>query len=353
MCWQRWMKPKNTALGLALLLIFCVGGVSAQTTTLYQVYVTPGALDRLTFIDVLTGAQTRLDVDGERFTILEDGVLFFDRTTRRARAAAPNGTLRDHPFAQLTGDATRIDWTVGGGQIAWTLTSGSAPNLFTTTLVANLDGSNQREVFADSNSEGVRAFPVLLSTTTLYMDYQPDVIGDITPFRQYAGMFALDLATGETAMLPGEPGCFCGGGIGAGRFVRLTLAANLGGFDARVVDLTTGSDRLIAGLGAFTQGGDVVIAPDGRYAAYALGDIRDLGLPTQRVRTVIALIDLATMTQRQLLAAEGQVLRPFQFTEGALLLLDPQANTTLKADLATGALVTVAHSLYLGTVQIS
>ena len=120
-----------------------------------------------------------------------------------------------------------------------------------------------------------------------------------------------------------------------------------------VIDLTLRSESIIPSLGGFTQGGDVIVEPEGRYAAYALGEIRDLGLPTQSVRTVIALVDLATMAQRILVSAADRQLRPIQFTEGALLLIDQQANTTLKVDLSTGVLETVAEALFLGTVQNS
>lgn len=336
----------------ALLIPFAM--IAAQeTTAVYQAFVAQGANgapDRLTFVDLVAGAQTTFDVDGERYALIEDGVIFFDQSVRRVRTAAPGGTLRDHPFVQLEGDARRVDWLIGRDQVVWTLTSGAAPNLLTVTYAANPDGTNRREVFADSNGAGVRAFPLALDETTIYMDYQPDSIGDITPFRQFAGLFSLDLTTGDTAMLPREPGCFCGAAVGAGRLLRLTLAANFGGFDVRVVDLATGAERSISSVGAYTQGGDALIAADGRYAAYALGEIRDLGLPTQQLRTVIVVVDLAAMTQRVLLTAERQ-LRPIQFTEGTLLLVDPQANTTLKADLASGAVDTVAQGLYLGTVQ--
>jgi len=339
---------------LILILMGADARISAQTsTTVYQAFVSNDALDRLTFIDVLTGAQTTFDFNGDRYLLLEDGVMFFDYAVNRVRMAAPNGALRDHPFVQLEGDARRIDWLVHGDQVAWTLTSGTYPALVTTTWVANRDGSNRREVLADSTGEGVRAFPVALDETHLYLDYQPDSIGDITPFRQYAALFSVDLTTGETQPLPGEPGCFCGAAIGAGRLIRLTLAANLNGFDVRVVDLATGTQTVLPSLGVYTQGGDVLIAPDGLSAVYALGEITNFGTTSQRLRTVIALIDLTTMTQRVLVPAVDRQLRPLGFTDGALLLFDPGANRTFKADLSTGTLAAVSQAQYLGTVQNS
>ncbi len=341
---------------LVLLAALVMGGqiTSAQSnTTVYQAFITNDALDRLTFIDVLTGAQTTFDFNGDRYALLEDGVMFFDYAANRVRMAAPNGALRDHPFVQLEGDARRIDWIMGGDRIAWTLTSGTFPDLVTATWIANRDGSNRHEVLADSTGEGVRAFPVALDETHLYLDYQPDSIGDITPFRQYAALFSVDLTTGATQPLPGEPGCFCGAAIRAGRLIRLTLAANLGGFDVRVVDLASGTQTLLPSLGVYTQGGDVLIAPDGLSAVYALGEITNFGTTNQRLRTVIARIDLTTMTQSVLVPAVDRQLRPLGFTDGALLLYDPQANRTFKADLATGVLAAVAQAQYLGTVQNS
>jgi hypothetical protein len=228
--------------------------------------------------------------------------------------------------------------------------------LTTETWVARLDGSDMRLVFSDGPRESIRAFPVAFSPdgTTLYLDYQPDVIGDATLFRQYAGLFALDLASGEVIGLTGEPGCFCGAGIGAGKMVRLTLASGLGGFDLRVVDLERGTQREISGLGLgeFTQGGDVLIAPDGRYAVYALAAVRGFGTSDPSVATAVVLVDLIAMTQRQLFAPLDRVVRPLMWTEdsSAVLLYDPARSVTLKAILPDGAPEAIADAVFLGTL---
>lgn len=350
---------------LLIVLLALAGTVSAQSEVPVrnhprQVFLLRNAGaggDRLVFLDLLTGDQTELDAAGDDYTIVGGGVMYLDRTTNRVMLANPDGRSAEHPFVQLEGDARRIDWVIGGSKIAWTLTSGAPTALVTATWVANLDGSERRQVFTDGPRESIRAYPVAFDSagTILYMDYQPDIIGDITPFRQYAGLFSVDLTSGDVTTLPGEPGCFCGAGIGAGRLVRLTLAANAAGFDVRLRDLERGSDRAVSGLNLpeYTQGGDVLIAPDGRYAAYALAQIRGLGTPQQTLRTVIAIVDLASGTQRTLTQPADRLLRPIQWTEdnSALLLVDPAQNVTLKASLSDGSLDVVANAVYIGTLE--
>lgn len=310
--------------------------------------------NQLTFIDLLTGETRSASVNGERFVVVGNSVMFYDRTSRRVMLAAPNGSLRAHPFIQPTDPATRVDWHVAhdGQRVAWTETSGAPTALTTTTWVAALDGTDKREVFSDGPRDGIRAYPVAFNDdhTVLYMDYQPNTLGDLTPFRQYAGLFALDLASGETTSLPGEPGCFCGAGIDAGMFLRLT-AAN-GGFNLRIYNLRDQSERLLTPVNNFTQGGDVLIAPDGTRAVYALAQISGFGTANQSIQTVIVLVDLLNMTQQTLGAPSDRLLRPILWTEddSAILLADPQAQTTWKATVRDGALEQIANGIYLGTV---
>jgi hypothetical protein len=333
---------------LSLLLVLRV----QAATDPRQVFLTGG--NQLTFIDLLTGETRTSSVNGERFGIVGDSVMFYDRSSRRVMLAAPNGSLRAHGFVQPTEPANRIDWHVShdGQVLAWTETSGAPNALTTVTWVAGIDGSDRREVFRDGPRDGIRAYPLAFNDdhAVLYMDYQPNTLGDLTPFRQYAGLFALDLTTGETHSLPGEPGCFCGAGIDAGMFLRMT-AAN-GGFNLRIYNLSDESERLLTPVNSFTQGGDVVIAPDGTRAIYALAQISGLGTANQSIQTVLVLVDLLTMTQQPLGAPSNRLLRPLQWTEddSAVLLADAQAQTTWKITVEDGALEQVANGIYLGMV---
>ena len=310
--------------------------------------------NQLTFIDMLNGSNQTATVNGERFAVVGDSVMFFERESRRVMLVKPDGTISAHPFIQPSSGTSRIDWHIShdGQTIAWTETSGAPTALTTITWVAGIDGSDVKKVFSDGPRDGIRAYPVAFNEdmTALYMDYQPNTIGDLTPFRQYAGLFSLNLASGETSALPGEPGCFCGAGIDAGVFLRLTVAD--GGFNLRIRNMLNGTETMLAPVNNFTQGGDVLIAPDGTRAVYALAQISGFGTAAQSVQTVIVLVDLLNLTQRPLGAPADRLLRPIAWTEddSAILFADVQAQTTWKATVSDGTLDQVANGVYLGTV---
>lgn len=328
---------------------------TAQTNA-WQVFVLRGASgnrDRLSFVNLLTGEETSVTVAGNRYTVLPTGVLFLDDDSR-AMLATPDGSLSPHPLIQPDPDARRFDWVASadGRALAWTITSGSPTALTTTTWVA--EGSDAHQVFADGPHNGIRAFPVAFNAErdVLYMDYQPDTIGDITPFRQYASLFSVDLKTGAMQSLPGEAGCFCGGGIAGGKFLRLTLAES--GFNLRVIDLRTGRRQDTSGIGLtdYTQGGDVLIAPDGTHAVYALAQVRGFGTGEQTMHTVFVLVDLTTMSQTQLAETSDLFLHPVAWTEdaSAILLTSPTQNGTWKINLEQPTLESIAQATYIGTI---
>lgn len=325
----------------------------------HQVFVEHADPDRLIFIDLLTGEERVVSSRGERYTIYGDGVLFFDAERRQMMIAGADGQLRPHTFIQPGRDARRIDWAISSDEqmIAWTITTGTPSALQTITYVADSGGAaSARPVFSDGPHDGIRAYPVAFNRdrNILYMDYQPDFIADFTPFRQHASLFALDLDSGTIAPLPGEPGCFCGAGIGGGRFLRLMLAAE-GGFDLRVVDLRTGLAQTIRSLGLaeYTQGGDVLLAPDGARAVYALARVRGFGTAQQTLETVFVLVDLVTMSQRILYETDDLFLRPVAWTDddSAILLTSPTTAGTWKLLVPSGELSQVATATYLGTMM--
>lgn len=313
--------------------------------------------DRLIFINPFTDEETSVEVNGERYTPAGDGVIFFDPGANRVMVAMPNADVREHPFIQPGNDTRRVDWLVSPDHstLAWTLTGGDT-GLTTITTVANLNGTNPRQVLMDGPRDGIRALPVAFNAdkTVLYMDFQPDGIADFTPYPQFAGLFALDLASGSWERLPGEPGCFCGAGFGAGLLLRLAVSPDLSGFDLRVVNLEGDVEQTLPGLRLrnYTQAGDVVISPDGTRAVYALAQVRDFGRPGQSIQTVFVLVDLQTQTQTALTEPITTFVEPLAWTEdrSAVLLTSRQRDGTWKISLGDGRLVKVAEATYLGTV---
>lgn len=332
-----------------------------QTDTL-QVFlqrnVAGSTQHRLQFLDGLSGESVLVEVDGVNYTLVNGGVMYVDTATGRVMLVEPLTAPREHPFIQPTALTRRIDWAVAadGKKIAWTITESTVSNqLTTTTSVANVDGSNEQVVLTDGPRDGIRVLPLTFGEddTVLYMDYQPDAIGDVTPFRQYAGVFALDLDSGEQRLLPSEPGCFCGAGLGGGIFVRLELAEDLEGFDAVAHNLAGGVSETIPALqlANYTQAGDMLVSPDGTRAVYALAQVRDFGSPAQFIRTVFVLVNMTDGTQTALTDPTATFLRPTLWTEdnSAVIFTSPLEDGTWKVDL-NGRLNKIANGTYLGNL---
>ncbi len=316
--------------------------------------------DTLVFMNLLTGETRRVDVEGANYTVIGDAVMYLERDTNRVMLLRVLGEPRPHPFIQPEANTRRVDWIVSpdGRVIAWTMTTGeSSDALMTTTYVANLDGSEQRVILTDGPRSGIRALPLAFSAddTMLYMDYQPDGLGDFTPYAAYAGLFEVNLKDSSVAYLPAEPGCFCGAGFGGGRFVRMALNTDLSGFDLLVADLAAQVTDTIEAvrLRNYTQGGDVLVSPDGTRAVYALAQVQDFGLPEQTVRTVFVLADLETMTQDTLTNPLFNYLRPVAWTEGnsAILFVSASNGTTWKYNLGNDRLEEIARAAYVGTLS--
>ncbi len=360
------MKPLLQFLRLIFfaLLTITLHPAVAQSGNLWQVFlerdVNETGIDRIIFVDAATGDESNLRVFGERYTPIDDAIMFLDTHTNNVMLATPNGEINAHPFIQPSTSARRIDWLISddGAKIVWTITEGETQaRLTTTTFIANFDGSDARQVLVDGPRNGVRTLPVAFSTDqiTLYMDYQPDGLSEYTAFDQYAGLFALDLATGDITMLPGEPGCFCGAGFGAGFLLRLALSADGSSFDLRVHNIAGEVETTISALhlSNYTQSGGIIVTSDGTSAVYALSQIEDFGTPEQSVQTVFMLVDLVNMTQSPLTEPITTFVHPLIWTENnnAILFTSPQTDGTWKINLNGGRLTRVAEVTYLGTLR--
>jgi hypothetical protein len=358
---------------LCCLLLISLTSVQAQTPTpeaaptsnagghLVDVYLTrqPDGTDELTLIDVLTGQTQSVTTTGERYTIAGNVIVFFDYVSQKVMMLTSSGFVLPHPFITLEAGAKRVDWVIARDSrtIAWTETFGTPEALHTITYTANVDGTNRRELLRDGPRDGVRALPVTFDVeqTALYMDMQPDGLSRLLPYPQYAGLFRVALDTSLPQTLPGEPACFCGAGLRADHFIRLTLTADLAGFDVQIYDLASRTKHTIPAIMRpnFTQAGDVVIAPDGKEAIYALSQVQNFGTVNQSVETVFILIDLTNYTQRPLTDPISQTLHPLQWTEEnrAVLLTDYGDKGTWKLRLEDGKLTQVAEGAYLGTLK--
>lgn len=323
-------------------------------------------IGELIFLDGVSGIQRRVPVTGERFTVYQDGIMYFDTLARQVVFVRRDGVIEPHPFVQMPITARRIDWVIASDQsmIAWTVTSNNEQDQLTTqTFVADITGENRRSVWeqTDTNQSGLRALPISFSPdkSTLYMDNHPDGISDFVIFKQYVAVFALDIATGRTELLAGERGssCICGAGINAGQFLRLRLNIESGHFDATLYDLITSTQETLNRLNLtsdYDTSGDVLISPDGVLAVYALARVSDLNQPTQHIETMFVLVDTVNRTQRALTTTPiTQFVRPIAWTEdnSAIIFTSPQQNGTWKINIATGRLDRIATASYIGMIR--
>jgi hypothetical protein len=350
---------------LLLLLIFYVN-VHAQDVPhhTWEVYleqdITADGADRLIFMDVLTDDVTSAQVFGERYTPLGDKILFFDSINRSVMSVNTIGTVTPHPFIQL-GTARRVDWVLSSDQrmIAWTLTYDDVGSIRTVTRVANPDGTNQRIVYEDGfRGDGLRAFPVAFSVdnSALIMDFHPDIISEFAPYAQYAGLFRLNLADSTITPMPDdESPCFCSATLHAGQFLRLSVTSDLAGFDVLVFDLDAGTEDAIDAvrLTNFNQAGNILIAPDGSRAIYALSQVPNFGASSTTVRTILMSVNLDTMEQEQLNDPITRYLRPVRWTEDntAVLFTSPDLAGTWKINIEDGLLTQVAQATFIGVLN--
>lgn len=316
--------------------------------------------DRLQFIDVLTGETVSIAVNGMRYTPLLRSVIFFDPVAQQVKLVTPDGTIQDHPFIIHAFGVQQIDWVVSRDRksIAWTIAREIAPgSLVTTTFIADIEGSNIREILNDGPRDNVRALPIAFSAdnSKLFMDAHPDGISQFAPYTQYAGLFALDLTSGDISPLPGEPACFCGAGFGSGTLLRLNLNNDLNGFDVRVFSVDGGEPRTIPAITRrnYTQAGDVLLSNDGAYAVYALSQVRGFGTVEQIVRTVFIQVDLLTLEQAVINNPITTFVHPVAWTEDntAILFTSTQQSGTWKINVEDGQLVKVANASYIGRLR--
>lgn len=354
-------------------LVVCLAAaapLSAQDTALPQadhpgwdVFVRgedSSAAAELIFINVLTGEMNHISIAGERFTLLGNAVVYYDLEEERVKQAAPDTSIRDHPFLGAAADIERVDWLVfrDGQAVAWTATRrGDGGTLTTSTFVSELDGADSRELLVDGPRAGVRVLPVAFSAATneLIMEAHPDGISEHFSYTQYAGLFALSLADGAVRPLPDEAGCYCAAGFGDQVLLRLPPAASGDGVAVKVYSLD-GSRRLAIESAApvgFTSPGEALVSADDNFALYVVSQAPLPGDAASDTRSVFVLADLRTLEQSLVSNPITGIVRRVTWTEdnGAVLFTSDQQLGTWKLRLSDGKITELASALYLGSLQ--
>ena len=356
-----------------VLLIVCVlvpAPLSAQDSALpeadrpgWDVFIKrhdDGAATELVFINILTGEMNSVDTAGERFTMLGNGVIYYDLEEDQVKLATPDSSPRDHPFVTRSADTYRVDWVVtsDGQTIAWTATRRVDEGaLLTATFVSDSSGANMRDVLADGPRKAVRVLPVAFSAATneLIMEAHPDGISQHYPYTQYAGLFAVDLVDGSVRRLPYESGCYCAAGFGDQVYLRFPPNLERDGVDVMIVSLDGSQQTAIANVvpAGFTTTGGALVSADNALALYAVSQLPGHGEAAGEIRSVFVLADLVALEQSLVSNPITGLVHTVKWTEdeGAVLFTSDQQMGTWKLRLSDGKITEVATALYLGSLR--
>ena len=311
------------------------------------------------FVDLLTGASSRVSANGESHTLTSTGVMYVDQADGGIKLAKADGIIRDHPFINSARRDERIDWALSAdrARIAWTTARKTDDDqLVTSVHVADMAGVDVRELLVYGPRPGIRLLPVAFGfdEMELLMEVRADGAGDRTPYRRSSGLFALNFAGDQAATraLPGEQSCFCAVGFGNDIMLRLAPNPETMGNDVQIHRISDGSAEVIPAVsrGNYSEAGNLLVSPDDSQAIYALSQIINHAGPEMTIRTVLVLVDLQNLRQRILGSPMPALLQPLSWTEdqSAVIFTTDDASASWKLDLATGQAIKVADAVYLG-----
>ena len=314
------------------------------------------------FIDLLTGQQTAVVASGERFTLTDSGVIFFDTVEKRVKLVRSDGIIRDHPFIKITADGHRVDWAVSrdGAHIVWTISREvETDKLITATWLADVAGAEIRELLVYGPRAGIQLLPIDFGANRgeIFMEVHADGSENLSPYTRRTGLFSLLALEDElvTRALPGDLACFCAVGFGANLMLRLAPNPEMSGLDVEIYRLDGGEPKVIPALsrGNYSDAGNILLSADGKHAVYALSQIRESGEASDDIRSVLVHVDIENLRQRIAGGPIADLLRPLSFTDEnrAVLITTQRGDATWKIDLAGGSVVEVAEAVYLGQLN--
>ena len=316
------------------------------------------------FLDLLTGDSASYRTSGERYTLLDDAILYFDLADRQVKLIKPDGVIREHPFITITSADHRLDWTISNDRrlVAWSVSQRSADQQLTTTIMlADQSGSEIRQLLVYGPRPGIRLLPVALDAdgATLYIDVLADGAERAAPYARRSNLFALDFGGPgvTTRMLPGEAPCFCAVGFGKDLMLRLAPSGEPDSTQVELYDIQSGASRVIAPVarGDYNEAGNLLLSPDDSLAVYALTRTSSYRAAEEEPRTVLVLADLVNARQRVLGEALPALARPILWTEdnSAVLYALEGHDGVWKSRVEDGAMVRVADATYLGMLNES
>ena len=317
----------------------------------------------LFFVDARTGLSNSVAINGEQYTALTNGVLFRESDSHLIKIAYPDGRIELYTPMQPSGPNLRLEWAVSQNRkwIVWTTSRTEGQSLIGDTYLLPVGGQDKRQVLHSSSTNGVVTIPLAVTNDGSAIFYTRQ--GDPDPnayqlFPAVADAYKLDVESGQSAQMPGEPKCACAAAFSADgkQFLRLETPDNQQGFNARLWDLTIKTDQLIGAplqnaASAFRQAGYMLFSPDGRLAVYTAAH----GIPPTKnspERYFIVLVDVERREQRILTDPLISALRPvaFKSDNSAVLLAGTTKDGTYKVTLQDGDFLQVSAYSFLGTI---
>ncbi|NJL92916.1 MAG: hypothetical protein HC915_03935 [Anaerolineae bacterium] len=355
--------------GVLLVSLLWPLGASGQALPMpIQVYATHDrSTGRLTlsFSNPVSGLVTPWVVEGfppealalEQFTVTDAGVIYRAPGTGALMLAHPTGRSEPHPFIpQQPSTVFDVAWVASqdGASVGWaeTIFVEGVPQV--SLYVADAFGTSITALPAPLGTSAdpfLRVRPLALSNDRAFFFYDAAAPAQERPpteyFNRHQAIYMFSAATEQYQPLPGSPTCPCGfGADGAGR-QPITLERTEGGFRVSGSQLPR---PISASRPAFSQAGNLYVAPDASLAFYATAQ----NLEDNRPEAQFALfwVDLAAGVQQTLLGPGNQRWHPVRLIdEGqALLLADVYGGGTYKFNLASQVLSQVSESTWLGEI---
>ncbi|MCY3832283.1 MAG: hypothetical protein OXG85_04655 [Chloroflexi bacterium] len=316
----------------------------------------------LIFVNLLTGAQTAISANGERFSLTQGGVIYFDLDNRQVKLAKADGIIREHPFINAARDTHSVDWIISNDKrrLAWSIVRKIEDDQRITAIwLTDAAGAEVRELLVYGPREGLQLRPVAFGAdySQLFVEVYADDSESFSPYLRRSGLFALSIGEGEVTArnLPGDQTCFCPVGFGAGSMLWLAPSQALTGLDVEIFNLESGVSQLVPALarGNYRDAGNILVSADGKQAVYALSQVRNFASDHAEIRTVVVQVDLENGLQRIASRPIADLVRPLHFTENdrAVIVTLEGSDRTLKVDLQDGRLIDLAEATYLGRLD--
>lgn len=338
----------------ALLLILMMPVYTRQAPpNIYDVFVSgavANARPSVYFVNALTGLSTIVITNGINHTLLGNDVIYLDKDTNKVGIAHRDGTAEQHPFIDASDVLT---WAVSQDRrwIAWAAGRNQNGSLITDLYAARDDGTGKQIILHTSSSKGIGVRPLAITNdgATVFYTRQYDDPKAYQPFPQASDVFRLNVNTGESAHLAGEPRCRCAASFGSDGQVFFRLENTLQGFAAHFIDLTLNADtRADPPAVSYPQAGYALLSDKGNYAVYSMAKAgATKSVPDQYV---LILADASQHKQTVILNASQNRLRPIVFGQNSLILVGVDKDGTYKLSLPDGTLTQVSNYNYLGTL---